>query len=225
MRGGRKIYKAPLQESLEMKLLIIGPQASGKGTQANRIAKHYGIPHFSTGDLLRAEKASGSALGREIAARIDQGEMVPDELIWNMVKPHLDAHPEGWILDGYPRTIRQAEILDDEVSIDHVILLDVPDEVCIERISGRRICTRCGHIYHLKYSPPRREGVCDLDGAPLKLRADDTPAAVKKRLADYHLKTAPLIDHYAAKLIRIDGRPGIEEVWTSLRAALDTALE
>lgn len=203
-----------------MKLLIIGPQASGKGTQAQFIAKKLSIPHLSSGDMLREEKKSDSPLGKEIATMIDQGIFVPNEMIWKMIEKHLKEHPEGWILDGFPRRQQQADILDKEYRLDKVILLDVPDKVCLERISGRRVCPKCGKNYHIKYNPPKEEGICDRDGHKLRQRADDHEAAVKKRLATYHEKTKPLATHYKDILVHIDGNRGIEEVWEDLQKRL-----
>ncbi len=202
-----------------MKLLIIGPQASGKGTQADLLAKRLGAPHLSSGDMLRAEKKSGSELGKEIAAMIDKGTLVPDEMIWAMIKKELDAH-DAWILDGYPRREEQAEMQDKEHAPDKVIILEVSDEVCIQRISGRRICDTCGRDYHIKYKPPQKEGVCDVEGGKLVQRPDDNEEAVKKRLADYHAQTEPLLEHYADRLVWINGDQGIQEVWHEIEKKL-----
>jgi len=203
-----------------MKFLIIGPQGSGKGTQADLLAKRLGIPHISSGDLLRAEKQSGSVLGKEIAAMIDKGELVPDTMIWEMIKARLSEHPEGWLLDGYPRQLSQAETLDAYQAPDTVLVLDVPDEVCVERISGRRVCETCGRDYHIKYKPPKEPGKCDVDGSRLVQRTDDYPEAVRKRLADYHAKTAPLIEHYGDKIVRVNGDQGIQDVWQEIQKKL-----
>ncbi len=203
-----------------MKLLLIGPQASGKGTQAEFVSKRLNVPHLSSGNMLREEKKSGSELGLEIAGYIDKGALVPDKTIWAMIKKQLEAHPEGWLLDGFPRTASQAATVDKYSAPDKVILLEVPDLVCVERISGRRVCTQCGKEYHVKYKPPKKEGACDLDGAKLVQRDDDYPEAVAKRLADYHSKTAPLIKHYGAKVVTIDGNQGIQEVWNEIQTKL-----
>ncbi len=200
-----------------MKLLIIGPQASGKGTQADLIAKRLGVPHLSSGDLLREEKRSGSPLGNEIAALIDKGELLPDMLVWEMIRKRLAEHPEGWVLDGFPRTTSQAAMLDAYQTPEKVVLLDVQDAVCIDRITGRRVCAACGKDYHIKYKPPKREGVCDNDGKELVQRGDDHPDAVRRRLADYHAKTEPLLHRYQDRLIKIKGDQGIQEVWAEIR--------
>ncbi len=201
-----------------MNILVIGPQASGKGTQADLLAKKLGVPHLSTGDLFRAEKRT--ALGRRIAAIMDAGELVPDEVTWQMIKAHLDEEGDGWVLDGFPRTLNQAALLDAHAAPDKVLVLDTPDEICIERISGRRICETCGKDYHVKYKPPKRADVCDLDGGELVQRPDDNEEAVKRRLATYHEQTEPLLIHYADRLITVDGSPGIDDVWQSIQEKL-----
>jgi adenylate kinase len=200
-----------------MQLLIIGPQASGKGTQADLIAKRLSIPHLSAGELLREEVKTGSDLGKKIKGIIDQGILVPDKIVWKMLHHHLKQHPEGWILDGFPRNREQAKLLDKHAPPDEVILLEVPDEICVERIAGRRICSTCGKDYHVKYKPSKREGTCDIDGSQLIQRTDDYPEAVRQRLAAYHTQTEPLIRHYGTKVVRINGNQGIEEVWAEIQ--------
>jgi adenylate kinase len=203
-----------------MRLLIIGPQASGKGTQADMLAKRLNIPHLSTGGMFRDEIRSGSALGGKLASFMDKGMLVPDDVVWKMLKAHLVEHPEGWVLDGYPRNAAQTAPLDAVAQPEKVLLLEVPDAVCLERISGRRICAACGQDYHITYKPPKREGVCDLDGGKLLHRADDYPEAVRKRLQTYHASTAPLLKHYAKRLVRINGDQGIREVWAEIKKKL-----
>lgn len=203
-----------------MQLIIIGPQASGKGTQADFIAKRLNIPHLSSGDMLREESRSTTDFGKKIAKLIDEGELVPDDMIWHMIHRHLKHHSEGWILDGFPRRIEQAKLLDKHQPPEKVVLLEVSDETCIERIAGRRICEKCGRDYHIKYKPPKTEGVCDVDGGRLIMRTDDYPSAVAKRLADYHSQTEQLITHYKEKLVRINGEQGIEEVWQEIQRRL-----
>jgi len=204
-----------------MKLLIIGPQASGKGTQADLIAKRLNIPHLASGDLLREEKRSGSELGKEIAAIIDKGDLVPGKIIWEMLHHRIKHHPEGWILDGFPRRVDQAKLIDKHETPEKVILIEIPDEVCIERIAGRRICSVCGKDYHVKYKPPKQEGVCDVDGGNLIQRADDYREAVEKRLQIYHEQTEPVIEHYDSKVVKINGNQGIEEVWREIQRKLN----
>ena len=151
---------------------------------------------------------------------MESGVLVPNTMIWEMVQKQLDAHPEGWILDGFPRKSSQAETLDAHAAPEKVVLLELPDEVCIERISGRRICEICRHDYHLKYKPPKNEGVCDVDGGKLIQRTDDTEEGVKERLAIYHEQTKPLVEHYGDKVVRIDGDQGIQEVWQEMQEKL-----
>lgn len=202
-----------------MKLLIIGPQASGKGTQADMIAKRLGIPHISSGDIFRQHIRGKTELGLRVKSVIEGGQLVPDDLTWEVVKSALAEH-EGWILDGYPRTIPQAELLDADAAVDRVLLLDVPDATSIERISGRRICPTCGRDYHIKFKPPKQEGICDEDGARLEQRSDDTPDSVQKRLAAYHEQTEPLIAHYGDKVVPINGDQGIQEVFHEIEQRL-----
>lgn len=200
-----------------MKFLIIGPQASGKGTQADLAAKRLNVPHLATGELLREEIRAGTDLGKQVATIITKGILVPDKLIWELLHRKLKQHPEGWILDGFPRNKEQAKLLDKHAPPEKVILLEVSDSVCVERISGRRICETCGKDYHLKYKPSKKDGVCDIDNGRLVQRADDHPEAIAKRLAAYHEQTEPLVKHYGARVVRINGDQGIEEVWSELQ--------
>jgi adenylate kinase len=199
-----------------MRLLIIGPQASGKGTQADFIAKRLAIPHLSSGDMFREEQRKKSALGTKVEGLIRKGLLVPDELTWKMVKAHLLEHKDGWVLDGFPRTAPQAQLLDIYSAPDKVLVLEVPDEACLERISGRRVCETCGKDYHVMYKPPKKEGICDLDSGKLLQRADDYPEAVRLRLGAYHEKTAPLIKHYDKKVVRVNGDQSIQKVWKEI---------
>jgi adenylate kinase len=200
-------------------LLILGPQASGKGTQASMLAQELNIRHIGMGERLREEAASGSRLGRVIKAHIDKGELVPDELTCKMILREIERAPRGCILDGFPRNIEQAEFLDKNVGVDTVIVLTLSDKTAIERIGGRRECPK-GHDYHLKYNPPKRQGVCDIDGLPLQQRSDDIPAAIKKRLQLYHEQTEPVIEHYRSKVITIDGEAPIPDVHLAILKAL-----
>ncbi len=200
-----------------MKLVIIGPQGSGKGTQAVFLAKRLGAQHLSPGEILREEERRGTRVGREAGALIREGRLLPDELVWSMLKPRLGKE---WILDGFPRTLAQARLLDAEAPPDKVLLLEVPDAVCVERISGRRVCELCGREYHVKYKPPRAAGKCDVDGGRLVQRADDNEAAVRRRLAAYHEKTEPLLAHYADRLVRVNGDQSIKGVWQEIREKL-----
>ena len=206
-----------------MNLTVIGPQASGKGTQASRIAKHYGIFHFSTGDALRAEVKSGSGLGQEISQIMNAGQLVGDELIYGIVKKVGEAHPEGILLDGYPRTVGQAEMMKPDLEMEAVIEIVIKDETAVERISSRYMCSKCGHGYNTVSLPPKTEGQCDLDGAPLVQRDDDKPEAVKKRLRLYHEQTAPVLEFYrnlGVPVHRVDGEQSIDDVWQDIKKAI-----
>jgi adenylate kinase len=206
-----------------MNITVIGPQASGKGTQASRIAKQYGIFHFSTGDALRAEVKSGSGLGQEISQIMNAGQLVSDELIYGIVKKVGEAHPEGILLDGYPRTVGQAEMMKPDLEMEAVIEIVIKDETAVERISSRYMCSKCGHGYNTVSLPPKTEGVCDHDGAPLVQREDDKPEAVLKRLALYHQQTAPVIEFYqnlGVAVHRVNGEQAIDEVFQDIKQAI-----
>jgi len=194
-------------------IIIIGPQASGKGTQAEFVAQKLGIPHIGIGDVFRKEVASGSELGQLLKSYMDKGELVPKELNNKIVENLLAEHSEGLILDGYPRNQGQAAFLDSHIKVDRLIVLEVPDEECIRRISGRRVCDN-GHDYHVQYAPPKQEGICDVDGLPLHTRADDQPDAIAKRLGIYHEQTEPLIEHYTQQgvVVKINGAQSIGAV-------------
>jgi adenylate kinase len=206
-----------------MNITVIGPQASGKGTQASRIAKQYGIFHFSTGDALRAEVKSGSGLGQEISQIMNAGQLVGDELIYGIVKKVGEAHPEGILLDGYPRTVGQAEMMKPDLEMEAVIEIVIKDESAVQRISSRYMCSKCGHGYNTVSLPPKTEGVCDHDGAPLVQREDDKPEAVLKRLALYHQQTAPVIEFYqnlGVAVHRVNGEQAIDEVFQDIKQAI-----
>jgi adenylate kinase len=189
-----------------MKFAIFGPQGSGKGTYASRLAPHYGIPHISTGDLCREEAAKGTELGKKIKKIMDEGGLQPDEVITKMLKHRLEKADaqNGFILDGYPRTLNQAEALEKLTKLDAVINLVVPEWILIKRLGARIQCKNCGAIFNLLTLKPKKEGICDKCGGPLYQRDDDKPEAVKKRLAIYHEQSAPLIDYYRKKGIVID---------------------
>ena len=207
-----------------MNICIIGPQASGKGTQASRIAEQYGIFHFSTGDALRAEVKSGSELGQELSRVMNAGQLVSDELIYDIVKKTAAAHPEGILLDGYPRTIPQAEMLKGDVQLGAVVEIAIADETCVQRISSRWMCGNCGAGYNTVSLPPKQEGVCDKCSGSLMQRDDDKPEAVLKRLALYHDQTAPVIEFYRAAGVpihKIDGEQSIDDVFADIKRVLD----
>ena len=213
-----------------MKIIMLGAPGAGKGTQAKMIASKYQIPHISTGDIFRANIKNGTELGMEAKKYMDQGQLVPDELT---VKILLDrvAQPdcsEGYVLDGFPRTIPQAEVLDSALeklgdSIDFAVDVDVPDENIVRRMSGRRACLSCGATYHIEHIPPKQEGVCDTCGQPLVLRDDDKPETVLKRLKVYHEQTQPLIDFYTKKgvLRSVDGTVDMNDVFEAIVNVLE----
>lgn len=212
-----------------MKIIMLGAPGAGKGTQAKMIADKYQIPHISTGDIFRANIKNGTELDKEAKKYMDQGLLVPDELT---VKILLDrvAQPDcanGYVLDGFPRTIPQAEVLDKALTelndkIDYAINVDVPDENIVKRMSGRRACVACGATYHIEHIPPKKEGVCDKCGETLILRDDDKPETVLNRLKVYHDQTQPLIDFYTKKgvLKSVDGTVDMQDVFASIVAIL-----
>lgn len=211
------------------KLLLIGPQGSGKGTQAEQIVKAYDIPHISTGDIFRKHMSENSELGQTLKQYVDKGQLVPDELTIEIVKERL-SQPDckkGFLFDGFPRNIAQAEALDkllDEMQapFNRVIVLDIPKEMVIERLEGRRTCEVCGRIYHIKFNPSKEEGVCDVDGGKLFQRADDTVEKIESRLNDYYTQTEPIIEYYKQKGIvaEIDATLDISEVFAEIQEVL-----
>ena len=208
-----------------MKIIMLGAPGAGKGTQAKRIAEKYGVPHISTGDIFRANIKEGTEIGKKAKSYMDQGLLVPDELTCDLVVDRIsqpDAQ-KGYVLDGFPRTIPQAEALTAALEkrgekIDYAIDVEVPDSNIIDRMSGRRACLSCGATYHLKYNPPKAEGQCDNCGASLVLRDDDKPETVRKRLDVYHSQTQPLIDYYkaAGALRGVDGTQDIDVVFQDI---------
>lgn len=212
-----------------MKIIMLGAPGAGKGTQAKKIAKKYGIPHISTGDIFRANIKNGTELGRKAKEFMDQGLLVPDELTCDLVVDRI-SQPDtskGYILDGFPRTIPQAEALTDALlergeKIDYAIDVEVPDENIIRRMSGRRACLACGNTYHVENNAPKVEGICDACGEKLTLREDDKPETVKKRLSVYHAQTQPLIDYYraAGALVEVDGTLDIEVLFNDITKIL-----
>jgi adenylate kinase len=213
-----------------MNLILLGPPGAGKGTQAVRLSEHYAVPHVSTGDIFRENIKQGTELGKKAKEYMDRGELVPDQVVIQIVADRL-AQPDcrdGFILDGYPRTVAQAdalkEILREEGrTIDHVINIQVPDEVIVKRIAGRRTCRGCGRNYHVDFDPPCKEGTCDQCGGELYQRDDDREETVRKRIQEYNFKTEPLVEYYRKEglLLDIDGDAPAEEVLSSIRRALD----
>jgi adenylate kinase len=204
-------------------MIILGPQGSGKGTQAKILATSYGLPHISTGDMLREAIAAGTELGKQAKALINEGKLVPDEVVIGIVKERLEKPDcaEGYILDGFPRNIDQAKALDEFADIKYVIELSVPDEVSVSRIVHRRQCKDCGAIYGVDF-PPKTEGVCDKCGAELYQREDDTDEAVKKRLAIYHDETEPILEYYRPREVvhEVDGTKSVDDVQLELKNIL-----
>ncbi|BBF44426.1 adenylate kinase [Lachnospiraceae bacterium KM106-2] len=208
-----------------MKIIMLGAPGAGKGTQAKKIAEKYSIPHISTGDIFRANIKEGTELGKKAKTYMDQGLLVPDELVVDLVVDRLqqDDCKNGYVLDGFPRTIPQAESLDSALSklgekMDYAINVDVPDENIIDRMSGRRACLACGGTYHIKYNPTKVEGVCDACGGTLVLRDDDKAETVKKRLDVYHTQTQPLIDYYTKQgiIVDVDGTKDMADVFAEI---------
>ncbi len=190
----------------QLNVILLGAPGAGKGTQAERIVAEFGLPHISTGEMLRAAVEAGTEMGRAAQRFMSAGELVPDEVVVGVVRDRL-AEPDaarGFLLDGFPRTLAQARRLDEILAaagraVTHVILIDVPEDELVQRISGRRSCTGCGKLYNVTFDPPQTEGVCDVCGADLMQRADDNEETVRNRLAVYRRETAPLIDYYRAK--------------------------
>ena len=208
-----------------MKIIMLGAPGAGKGTQAKQIAAKYQIPHISTGDIFRANIKNGTELGKKAKTYMDQGALVPDELTCDLVMDRIqqDDCKNGFVLDGFPRTIPQAEALDKALAanneaVDFAINVEVPDENIINRMSGRRACVGCGATYHIQFNAPKVEGVCDTCGEKLILRDDDKPETVKNRLSVYHEQTQPLIDYYSKKgvLAEVDGTQAMDDVFNAI---------
>ncbi|HDP73794.1 MAG TPA: nucleoside monophosphate kinase [Candidatus Woesearchaeota archaeon] len=199
-----------------MKLAIFGPPGSGKGTQAKKIAGRFSLRHISTGDIIRENIASNTKLGKKFKEYNDKGLLVPDEWVFEALRPTLPK--EKFILDGFPRTIGQARMLDTLATLDMAIMLKVSDEEVLERISGRRVCSSCGKIFHIKFRPPEKQGFCDACGSSLVQRKDDTEEIVKSRLSEYHSQTKPILEFYEDKkiLYYVDGEKSIEEVFSAV---------
>lgn len=207
-----------------MRVILLGPQGAGKGTQAGRIAERTGAKHISTGDIVRAEIKSGSELGQKVQDYNDRGELVPDEIIVEMAKPHLSG-TDSWLLDGFPRTEAQAVALDEAlkdlgIELDKAVALEAPDEALVQRLSGRRTSEATGRVYHVEHDPPPENG--EEDPGPFVQRKDDTEDAIRRRLEIYHEQTEPLKDYYAERglLVTVDATQGISEVTDDVLRAL-----
>jgi adenylate kinase len=212
-----------------MKIIMLGAPGAGKGTQAKKIAEKYHIPHISTGDIFRANIKNGTELGMKAKSYMDQGQLVPDDVTIGMLLDRISQEDcaEGYVLDGFPRTIPQAVSLTKALeergeSIDYAINVDVPDQAIVTRMAGRRACLACGATYHIVYNAPKKENVCDVCGEGLVLRDDDKPETVQKRLTVYHDQTKPLIDYYgkAGILVTVDGTQDLNKVFEDIVSVL-----
>jgi adenylate kinase len=215
----------------ELNLVLLGPPGSGKGTQGERLQEDFRLPYYATGDILRAAVRDGTELGQTAKEYMDKGDLVPDEVIIGVIIERIeDAEAaDGFILDGFPRTLPQAEALDEELeklgrSLTAALLIDVPDEEVVRRLGGRRTCAKNGHVFHLEFDPPKEPDSCDVDGSRLLVRDDDKPEVIRHRLEQYHEKTEPLVDYYDQKglLRRVDGSPSPDDVGDRIRALLAT---
>ena len=215
----------------ELNLVLLGPPGSGKGTQGERLNQDLRLPYYATGDILRAAVREATELGRAAKEYMDRGDLVPDEVIVGVIAERIDSEEarDGFILDGFPRTTPQAEALGAKLAdlgraVSAVLLIDVADDEVVKRLGGRRTCEAGGHVFHVDFNPPEKDGVCDIDGSKLIVRDDDKPEVIRKRLATYHEKTEPLVTYYDDKglLRRVDGARGPDEVTEELRRILAT---
>jgi len=212
-----------------MIVILLGAPGVGKGTQGSLISKQFGIPQISTGDILRSEVKKSTELGKQAKKFMDKGELVPDDVIVGMMEHRIKESDcsNGFILDGFPRTVEQADALGrmldkNNLDLSCALLIDVPEDVIIERLTGRRVCPNCGEVYHLKYNPPKNDNICDKCGTKLIQRDDDKKETVKNRLDVYNRSTAPLINYYErkGKLIKIDGMGSIDNIFDNIKLAL-----
>ena len=215
----------------QLNLILLGPPGAGKGTQAQRLVEDFDLPYYATGDILRQAVTEETEVGKEAKSYMENGDLVPDDLICKVIMERVDR-PEaedGFLLDGFPRNLEQADVLEKSLKrrgreLTAALMIEAPDEDVIKRLSGRRICVKNQHLYHVDFDPPKREGVCDQDGSRLIQRDDDKPETVKKRLSVYHEQTSPLAEHYEAigLLRRFDGTRKATEVHDHIRAAVAT---
>jgi adenylate kinase len=215
----------------ELNLVLLGPPGSGKGTQGERLQDDFRLPYYATGDILREAVRDETDIGKQAQEYMDRGDLVPDEVIIGVITDRInsDEAQDGFILDGFPRTVPQAEALDEAMDglgrdISAAVLIDVPDEEVVRRLSGRRICAKKGHVFHVDFDPPKNEDVCDVCGARLLIRDDDKPEVVNHRLGTYHEKTEPLVGYYEGESVlrRVDGALSPDEVSDRIRALLAT---
>jgi adenylate kinase len=215
----------------ELNLVLLGPPGSGKGTQGERLQEDLRLPYYATGDILRAAVRDETELGRTAKEYMDRGDLVPDEVIVGVIAERIDSAEalDGFILDGFPRTMPQAEALDAKLvelgrAVTAVLLIDVSDDEVVRRLGGRRTCAENGHVFHVEFNPPQQEGVCDLDGSELIVRDDDKPEVIRKRLETYHEKTEPLVSYYDERSVlrQIQGTAAPDEVAEEIRRTLAT---
>jgi adenylate kinase len=215
----------------ELNLILLGPPGSGKGTQGERLQEEHRLPYYATGDILRTAVAEGTEVGKKAKEYMDAGDLVPDEVIIGVIAERVQSEEaaDGFILDGFPRTVPQAEALDEAMEglgreTTAAILIDTPDDEVTRRLGGRRTCKQSGHVFHVDFNPPKKEGVCDVDGSELVVRDDDRPEVIAKRLETYHAKTEPLVELYEKRgiLQRVDGSAPPEEVTDAIRGLLAT---
>jgi adenylate kinase len=215
----------------ELNLVLLGPPGSGKGTQGERLQEDLRLPYYATGDILRAAVREETELGKTAKKYMDEGDLVPDEVIVGVIVEALESEQarDGFILDGFPRTTPQAEALEAKLAelgraVNAVLLIDVSDEEVVRRLGGRRTCEANGHVFHVEFNPPKVEGACDIDGSKLIVRDDDKPEVIRKRLQTYHEKTEPLVDYYDSRSVlrRIDGEQPPDDVEAEIRRTLST---